>query len=41
MTSNPAYQPLEAESIMSGTPGVVAICVTHPPWPFKVPLRRS
>ena len=41
MTSNPAYRPLEAESIMSGTCtlGVVAICVSHPLWPFKVPLR--
>ena len=26
---------------MSGTLGVVAVCVTHPLWPFKVPLRRT
>ena len=30
--------PLEADNIMSGYWGVVAIWVTHPPWPWRVPL---
>ena len=29
--------PREADKIMSGNCGVVAICVTHPPWPWRVP----
>lgn len=33
--------PLEADKIMSGTAGVVAIWVTQPPCPFRVLLKRS
>lgn len=31
--------PRDADSIMSGYWGVVAIWLTHPLWPFRVPLN--
>lgn len=40
MLAEPAGEasPLDADRIMSGYWGVVAIWVTHPLWPFRVPL---
>ena len=35
------HLPLEADRIISGTAGVVAICVTQSPWPFSVPRSFS
>lgn len=33
------YVPREEDNIMSGYFGFVAICVTHPLWPRRVPLN--
>lgn len=40
MLAQPAGEasPRDADRIMSGYCGVVAIWVTHPLWPFRVPL---
>ncbi len=40
MLAEPAGEasPRDADRIMSGYWGVVAIWVTHPLWPFRVPL---
>lgn len=41
MLAEPAGEtsPRDADSIMSGYWGVVAIWVIHPLWPFRVPLN--
>ena len=31
----------DADKMISGFSGVVAIDVTHPPWPFKTPLNDN
>ena len=38
-TQTNMHIPREADRIMSGYCGVVAIWVTHPPWPERVPRR--
>ena len=35
------YIPREPDKILSGSWGLVAICVTQPSWPFNVPRRVS